>query len=115
MPDVPIETPSETAMVLNSIGVPPASRTPRLTCTARSRWFRLHGIVSIHVVPTPTIGLARSSSVNPVAFSIARAPARSGPSVRAALLCLDGSLGRSYGVVTGLLSRSGSRRVGTTR
>ena len=31
MPDVPIETPSETATVLNSIGVPPASRTPRLT------------------------------------------------------------------------------------
>ena len=31
MPDVPIETPSETAIVLNSIGVPPASRTPRLT------------------------------------------------------------------------------------
>jgi dihydroxy-acid dehydratase len=31
IPLVPIETPSETAIVLNSIGVPPASRTPRLT------------------------------------------------------------------------------------
>ena len=37
MPSVPIDTPSEMAMVLNSIGVPPASRMPRLTCTARSR------------------------------------------------------------------------------
>ena len=54
--------------MLNSIGVPPASRIPRLTCTARSRWFRLHGIVSIHVVPTPTIGFARSSSVKPGAL-----------------------------------------------
>ena len=31
MPSVPIATPSETAMVLNSIGVPPASRIPSLT------------------------------------------------------------------------------------
>ena len=95
MPDVPIETPSETAIVLNSIGVPPASRTPRFTCTARSRWLRLHGIVSIHVVPTPMIGFARSSSVKPVAFSIERAPARSGPSVSAALCRLAGSEGTS--------------------
>ena len=104
IPEVPIETPSDTAIVLNSIGVPPASRTPRLTCTARSRWLRLHGIVSIQVVPTPTIGFARSSSVKPVPFSIARAPARSGPSVRAALRRLAGSDGVSYGVVTGVSS-----------
>ena len=31
MPDVPIETPSETAIVLNSIGVPPAARMPCFT------------------------------------------------------------------------------------
>ena len=99
---------SETATVLNSIGVPPASRTPRLTSTARSRWLRLHGMVSIHVVPTPTIGFARSSSVKPVAFNIERAPARSGPSVSAALCRLAGSDGRSYGVVTEFLSRWGS-------
>ena len=37
MPDVPIDVPSETAMVLNSIGVPPASRMPRLTSWASSR------------------------------------------------------------------------------
>ncbi len=49
---------------------------------------------------------ARSSSVNPIALSIARAPARSGPSVSAAEWRLAGSVGRSYGcagasVVTG--------------
>ena len=37
MPSVPIVMPSLTAMVLNSIGVPPAARTPSLTLTARSR------------------------------------------------------------------------------
>ena len=53
MPVVPIETPSETAIVLNSIGVAPASRMPRLTSCASSRWLRLHGIVSIQVVRDP--------------------------------------------------------------
>ena len=77
MPVVPIETPSETEIVLNSIGVPPAARMPSLTCFASTRWLRLHGIVSIQVVATPTSGFARSSSVKPTAFSIARAGARS--------------------------------------
>jgi len=81
MPSVPMATPSETAMVLNSIGVPPAARTPSLTNSARRRWLRLHGMVSIQVVATPTMGLARSSSVKPMALSMARAAARSGPSV----------------------------------
>ena len=37
IPWVPIVTPSETATVLNSIGVPPAARTPSLMCSARPR------------------------------------------------------------------------------
>ena len=94
MPSVPIDTPSLTAIVLNSIGVPPAARMPSLTHSASRRWLKLHGIVSIHVVATPTMGLARSSSVKPMALSIARAPARSGPSVRAWLCRLPGSVGR---------------------
>ena len=73
IPVVPIETPSETEIVLNSIGVPPAARMPSFTCLASTRWLRLHGIVSIHVVATPTSGFARSSSVKPTPFSIARA------------------------------------------
>ena len=93
MPVVPIETPSETEIVLNSIGVPPAARIPSFTCWASTRWFRLHGIVSIQVVATPTSGFARSSSVKPTAFSIARAGARSTPSVSAALWRLAGSVG----------------------
>ena len=97
MPSTPIVTPSETEIVLNSIGVPPASRMPFLTFCARARWLKLHGIVSIHVVATPTKGRARSSSVKPIAFSIARAAARSGPSVMTAELRLAGSDGRSYG------------------
>src|SRR6266511_3465201 len=91
MPSVPIETPSETAMVLNSIGVPPARRIPSLTCLASTRWFRLHGIVSIHDVATPTSGRARSAAVKPTPLSIARAGARSTPSVSAALMRFAGS------------------------
>src|SRR5213079_3381397 len=48
-------------------------------------------MVSIQVVATPTIGFARSSSVKPIALSMARAPARSGPSVIAAEWRLAGS------------------------
>ena len=97
MPSVPIETPSDTAIVLNSMGVPPDSRMPCLTNSASRRWLRLQGIVSIHVVATPMRGLARSSSVNPTALSMARAGARSGPSVSVDEWRLPGSVGRSYG------------------
>ncbi len=47
IPSVPIDTPSETEIVLNSIGVPPAARMPAFTRWASSRWLKLHGIVSI--------------------------------------------------------------------
>ena len=39
MPSVPIDTPSETAIVLNSIGVPPPARMPSFTNSARRRWL----------------------------------------------------------------------------
>ena len=111
MPSVPMDTPSLTAIVSNSMGVPPAARMPSLTCSASSRWFQLQGMVSIHVVATPMIGRARSSSVNPMALSMALAGARSGPSVSAADRRLAGSLGRSYGsVLSGTGSLLGSVR-----
>ena len=91
IPSVPIEMPSETAIVLYSIGVPPASRMPALTRSERRRRWELQGMTSIHVLATPTSGRARSSSVNPTALSIARAGARLGPSVKAALLCFRDS------------------------
>ena len=39
MPCVPIEMPSLMETVLTSIGVPPAARTPAMTCCASSRWL----------------------------------------------------------------------------
>ena len=39
MPSVPIDTPSLTETVLNSIGVPPAARMPSLTYSASRRWL----------------------------------------------------------------------------
>jgi hypothetical protein len=39
IPSVPMDTPSLTAIVLNSIGVPPAARIPSLTDWASRRWL----------------------------------------------------------------------------
>jgi hypothetical protein len=47
IPSVPMATPSLTAMVLNSMGVPPAARMPALTRSASMRWFQLQVMVSI--------------------------------------------------------------------
>ena len=66
MPEVPIVMPSEIAMVLNSIGVPPASRMPSLTLAASARSPKLQGIVSVHVEATPMMGLARASASKPM-------------------------------------------------
>ena len=81
MPSWPIEMPSLTAMVVNSIGKPPAARTPSLARLASRSSGRLQGVTSFHDDATPTWGLSQSSSVMPTARSIARAPARSNPSV----------------------------------
>ena len=62
IPAVPIVIPSEIAIVLSSIGVPPASRMPSLTWAASARRWKLHGIVSIHVEATATSGLESASS-----------------------------------------------------
>ena len=85
MPSVPIAMPSETAMVLNSMGTPPAARTPCLTFSDRRRRWKLQGMTSIQVLATPIRGLRKSSSVRPVARSMARAGARSGPSTKVRL------------------------------
>ena len=81
---MPIVIPSEIAIVLNSIGVPPAARTPSLMCSARPRRWKLHGIASIHVFAIPIVGRLSASSSNPIPFMYARAAARSGPSKTAA-------------------------------
>jgi hypothetical protein len=78
MPGVPMLMPSETTMVLPSIGVPPAARTPSLTACARSRRCMLHGVTSEKVLTTAISGFSRSAGVRPVARSMARAGAWSG-------------------------------------
>ena len=65
IPSVPIVMPSEIVTVLNSIGVPPASRMPCFTAAATSRRWKLHGPISVQVFATPMIGLCRSSLLKP--------------------------------------------------
>ncbi len=65
MPWVPIVMPSWMVMVLNSIGVPPASRTPCLTASATLRRWKLQGPTSVHVLAMPMMGLRRSSLLKP--------------------------------------------------
>ena len=82
MPSVPIEMPSETAMVLHSSGTPPAARTPSLILAANRCKCALHGIASVQVLATATNGLlCKSSSVSPTERKYERAAARPSPSV----------------------------------
>ncbi len=85
MPSWPIEMPSEIAIVTNSSGKPPASRTPSFARFARRSSGMLHGVTSFHDDATPTCALPQSSSVIPTARSMARAGARSMPSVTSRL------------------------------
>ena len=82
MPWVPMVMPSWMVMVLNSIGVPPASRTPCLTASATWRRWKLQGPISVQVLAMPMIGLCRSSLLKPTLRKYERAAARDGPSVR---------------------------------
>ncbi len=66
IPLVPIVMPSEIAIVLSSIGVPPASRMPSFTFAASARRWKLQGIVSIQVEATPMIGFDRASASKPM-------------------------------------------------
>ncbi len=77
MPSWPMEMPSLTAMVVNSSGKPPASRTPILDRLASRSRGRLQGVTSFQDDATATWGLSQSSSVMPTARSMARAGARS--------------------------------------
>src|SRR5437868_8124433 len=85
MPSVPIEMPSDTAMVVNSSGKPPATRTPSLAALARRDNGRLQGVTSFQEEAMPTWERPQSPSPIPTARSIARAGARSIPSVTSLL------------------------------
>src|SRR3954468_6507417 len=73
--------PADTEMGPNWIGKPPPLRTPSLARLASRSSDRLHGVTSFHDDATPIWDLPQSSSVMPTARSIARAGARSKPSV----------------------------------
>ena len=81
IPSWPIEMPSETAMVTNSNGNPPAARPPPWPAGPAGRAGRLHGVTSFQLDATPTWGLSQSASVMPTARSMARA-GRLGPAPR---------------------------------
>ena len=81
MPSLPIEMPSETAIVPNSSGTAPACRTPSLAAAASPFRCTLQGVTSFQDEATATCGRSRSSSDSPTARSIARAAARDGPVV----------------------------------
>ena len=85
IPSWPIEMPSDTAMVVNSIGKPPASRTPSFDRLASRSSGMLQGVTSFHDDATPPAACSQSSSVMPIARSMARAGARLGPSVTSRL------------------------------
>jgi hypothetical protein len=57
-------------MVLNSIGVPPASRMPSLSASAMSRRWTLQVPISVQVLAMPMMGLCRSSLLKPAAAQI---------------------------------------------
>ena len=84
MPGVPCDWLSETAIVLNSSGTPPAAVTASGTSAASSRWVRLHGIVPVHVEAMPTTGPSSRSGSMPIARKWARAGERPAPCARPA-------------------------------
>jgi len=64
--------PSQTPIVPNMIGVPPAMRIPSLTAWAiLSRWI-WPGIISLNAQAMPTSGAASSLSVKPIALNSER-------------------------------------------
>ncbi|CAB4572332.1 unannotated protein [freshwater metagenome] len=81
IPSWPIEIPSDTEIVPNCIGNPPASRTPCLEAFAKRSSERLQGVISFQEDAIPICGLTQSSSPIPTARNIPRAGDLSKPSV----------------------------------
>ena len=81
MPSWPIEMPSDTVIVPNSMPKPPAALTPALACSASLRSVMLQGVTSFHDDAMATCGFSQSSSPIPIARSIERDGAFCIPSV----------------------------------
>jgi hypothetical protein len=67
MPDVPIDMPSETPMVLKRMPTRPAATTPSFTFAARSFRCMLQELPSYQTEAMPTCALSMSASLRPVA------------------------------------------------
>ena len=72
--------PSDTEMVVNSRGVPPAASMPCLAASACGPCVMLQGVVSPFIDTTPIIGLWIAASSSPIARMKARCGVRSRPS-----------------------------------
>ena len=72
--------PSETEIVVNSRGVPPASATPSLAASTWKAWVMLHGVCSPFIETTPIIGFWIAASSSPIARMKARCGVRASPS-----------------------------------
>ncbi len=72
-------------MVPNSIGKPPAAKTPALAFSANRLSDMLQGVISFQDEAIPICGFLKSSSFIPTARSIDLAGARSKPSVTSLL------------------------------
>src|SRR6266700_325983 len=81
MPSWFMPMPSDTEMVVNSRGHPPAAATPSLAASTCGPCVMLQGVVSPFWLTTPIIGLAMASSSSPIARMKARCGVRSRPSV----------------------------------
>ena len=81
MPSWFMPMPSDTEMVVNSRGVPPAALTPSFAASTCGPCVMLHGVVSPFWLTTPIIGLAMAASSSPIARMKARCGVRSRPSV----------------------------------
>mmetsp|Transcript_20682 Transcript_20682/g.48645 ORF Transcript_20682/g.48645 Transcript_20682/m.48645 type:complete len:205 (-) Transcript_20682:386-1000(-) len=71
IPEVPMEIPSDTPTVLKRMPTQSAPTTPSLTYSESSRRCMLQGFPSYQTEQIPTCGLSMSSSVMPVAYSMA--------------------------------------------
>ena len=81
IPSCPIEIPSETLIVPNCIGKPPAFVTPIFDALASRSNDKLHGVISFQDDAIPICAFLKSSSFIPTARNIPLAGARSMPSV----------------------------------
>ena len=88
IPSWPMAMPSQTPMVLNSNGVPPASTIPLFTCAESLSRCMWPGTISFQELATAMRGFLRSASVSPTPLKRERWTLRSIPSTTFELLRL---------------------------